>query len=487
MRIHYQFGLWAKTLTIEEAIQLILREAISRAGLEGAAAEWRAGCPVSGNFAYREALVSALDDLGCEGKVKWITEEPLLPFAFGDALGVIQDGSFLVYDMGGGSFDCAIVHKSGKELTVYAQEDLPTLGGMDIDDKLKEMKGYYGPIRDLRETKEQLYSGGTAKELNITDDGAYTLSRADVEEVLDEGKFMQKTLIAMLDAYKKAKLLWKRPEGENVPPYGEMLEGGKSVWSLNVEDMAEDIDYVLVVGGPTRIPHFSKQLKDVFGDDKVITADDLVLTADRSDIDNAALTALSHGACYMYGSENENRYTPLTVDRIPAKITLSVTDGQSTIVDICSPFERLPIRPPIAPYQGRMIFRRAINEGESTILDPTPDSTYSVLIEDADGNTMYDYGPEEMRMPRDGHRADRIKLIVDRLGSVWVELGAGFTDVPKTPHLTGIVPIVRHPVWQTDAQKKIIDDIRDEQRRYRERQADITRRNVMGHPWEYPF
>ena len=70
--------LWNETISVEEAIRLILREAIARSGLSGQTAEWRAGCPVESNLAYRRALVSALADLGCTGKVEWISQEPLL-------------------------------------------------------------------------------------------------------------------------------------------------------------------------------------------------------------------------------------------------------------------------------------------------------------------------------------------------------------------------------------------------------------------------
>ena len=477
-----------ETLTFGEAIRMILREAISKAGLEGSVAEWRAGTPVSGDLAYRQELVSALDELGCGGKVTWITEEPILPFAFGDALGAVQDGSFLVYDMGGGSFDCAVVQKIGDDLTVFAQDDLPTLGGMDIDDRLKAMKGYNGSVRDLRDAKEQLYSGGSTESVNITDDGVYTLSRDDVEEALVKGEFMRQTLMSMLNAYKKAKLLWKRPadDDEDAPVYGELLASSKAVWSLNVQDMADDIDYVLVVGGPTRIPYFAEQLRLIFGEDKIITANDLALAGGRSDIDNAALTAVSHGACYMFGGENENRYIPLTVDRIPARMTLSVTDGNATVQDSYEPFDRLVATKPVAPYVGEMLYRRAVNEGESSTLNPAPDSFYTVLIEDADGNRIEEYGPFEMRMPRDGYtgpRADRVRLIVDRLGSVWVELGAGFTHVPKPS--SDIVSIVRHPIWQTEAQRNVIDELHERQRRYEERQAEITQRNAVDNPFGY--
>lgn len=107
---------WDGPVSVQEAIKLILKEAISRAGLAGETAEWRAGCPVSSDLAYRKALIAALDELGCGGMVEWVSEEPLLLVALGDARGTLAPGSYMVYDLGGGSFDCAVVEiEDGKD------------------------------------------------------------------------------------------------------------------------------------------------------------------------------------------------------------------------------------------------------------------------------------------------------------------------------------------------------------------------------------
>ena len=422
-----------ESMPVEEAIRQILKEAISRSGLAGTVAEWRAGCPVSSGLAYRKALVSALDDLGCTGRIEWITEEPLLLTALGRAIRSLKDGHYLIYDLGGGSFDCAIVEVVDNQLIVLADEGLPTLGGMDIDEKLIEKLDYRGSPQILRIAKEQLSSENMESLL----DSGQTLTVKHVEDVLEEGEFINKTLITMVNAYKKAQLIM-----------GNSHIGG---WQSVIEDMRKNIDRVLVVGGPTQMPYFTKELGEIFGDDKVVTADDLTRAADRTDILDPALTALSHGACYMYG----HRYTPLTVDRIPAKITLKVTGGHSTEEDSYEPFRILHARKLFAPDEGRLLIRRPLYPHESTTLDSDRDSTYSVLITSPDGNVLYESEPHDMRMPREGYlgpRADRIGLIVDRLGGVKVRLQAGFTHIPKP--LEDIADIPLDPPWQPALQKE---------------------------------
>lgn len=430
--------LWDETFAIEveDVIQLILKEAISKAGLAGAAAEWRAGCPVSSDLVYRRALVSALSELGCTGEIKWISEEPLLLLALGKAIKSLGNGYFMVYDLGGGSFDCAVVEVKDDQLIVLADEGLPALGGMDIDEMLAEQlneRGYDGDLRLLRIAKEELSSDPDPKPLS----GSHTLTLDDINKVIRSNReeFMNKTLITMVNAFNKAQIL--REDSSDVRIYG-------LGWQESIETMSREVDKVLVVGGPTRMPYFTQKLADIFGADKVVTADELVLNADRPDIEDAALTALSHGACYMY----DNTFIPLAVDRVPATITLEVTDGHHTEEDFYEPFHRLPFRPPLAPFEGKTIVRRQVYSNEPTLFSTDNECTYSINVTSPDGDSLYDSGQLEMRMPRKdyrGPRADRISLVVDRLGGVQVRLGSGFTD-------TALVDVILDPPWQPELQ-----------------------------------
>ena len=435
--------LWNDTMTAADAIKEILKEAISRSELAGSIAEWRAGCPVDSDLAYRKALESALEDLGCGGRIEWISEEPLLLIALGRETGVSElqeDGHYLVYDLGGGSFDCSVVEVRQGQMAILANEGLP-MGGMDIDKRLMDHLDYDVPIQELRIAKEQLYSDDAPDEIPLS--GDQKLTRKDICKVLtgdtpsDKGfidNFIDETLRAAVNAYNKAQILMSENEST----------GG---WQLNLDSMKGSIEKVLVVGGPTKMPYFTDRLEAIFGEEKVMTADKLTQSANRADIVDPELTALSFGACYMLN----NSYIPLAVDRIPAKITLRVTDGQTVEEDSYEPFARLSARRALAPYEGRLIIRRDPYNQVTTALDPTADSTYSVLVTGPDGDTLYESEPREMRMPRDGYtgpRADRIKLVVDRLGGVKVMLGAGFLHVPSP--LEDTVDVIENPQWQVD-------------------------------------
>ena len=354
-------------------------------------------------------------------------EEPLLLLALGREISSLDDGIYMVYDLGGGSFDCAVIKVTSNQLIVLADHGLPTLGGMDIDKRLKRELEYGGSILELRTAKEQLSSSD-----KIDLSGGYTLTIELAHKVLESGGFIRHTFNAMENAYSKARLLIDGP-----------LEEG-------VKGMVETIDKVLVVGGPTRMPYFIEKLKGIFGEYKVVSTDELTRAADRPDIVDPALTALSHGACYTHG----NSYVPLTIDRVPAEIVLSVTDGQSVEEDALQPYHKLPATPPLTPHQGRLLVRRPLYH-ETTALNGEVDSEYSILVRSPDGDILGKYGPYEMRMPRDytGPRADRIRLLVDRLGGIKVRLEAGFTHIPSPTH--NVFDIELNPPWQPDLQNEM--------------------------------
>ena len=427
--------LWDETvMTAEEAITRILKEAISRAGLAGAAAEWRAGCPVESDLIYRRALVAALDQLGCGGKVKWVAEEPLLLLSLAKRTARLEDGRYLVYDLGGGSFDCAVVEvnnfqsdggSTGTEaadertVIVLAQEGL-MLGGVDIDDmivnKLVE-GGYGGLLQSVRIAKEQLSSENPAVSLG---DG-HELTLEDVEKIIGQGEFINRTVTAMVNAYSKARILFRSDAS---------APGG---WNSILKEMVEDVRGVLLVGGPTRMDYFAEELGKIFGAEKILTASDLTQTEGTGGMPDPELTALSHGACYLSAGA-----TPLTVDRIPANITLKVTDGHLTIEDGYEAFQRLPFRTLLAPHTGKWI-----------ALDTKAPKTYSVQVTDPDGELLEESRQYSMRMPRQdylGPLADQVRLVVDRLGGVKVNLAAGFMDVPNPMEQDHV--IFRNPLWQ---------------------------------------
>jgi len=447
--------LWGHSFPIGDIILTIIGEALQRVGLENVSSEARAACPVHSDFIYRKDMVDIFSKLGFRSKVSWISEEPLLFLALAHTLGRLQGGSYLVYDFGGGSFDCALATVERKQdsshLTVYAAYGDPLLGGMDIDEKLRTRLNYKGPDHLLRIAKEHLDPSGA--ELAVT--GAIKLSLVDVDGVLKEHGFIEKTLDIIMHVYRQAKLIWKRPPGS--PPLGEILEQDangvilRRVRDLEERDLSADVDKVLLFGGSTRIPSVAQRLKKIFGSHKVVAASQLLNDFDRPD-----LTAVALGSSYT----RRETYVPLCINRLPCRVVLHLHqdsgEQRTEYVPFC------------------VISRSQHNRYISVSSRESP--KYRLIVENADGGLLHETDWQECRMPGCSAPARVLSISIDRFGGIGLDMING--------PLHERVELLEIPPWQTDAQRTALQRTRDAQRKYEESELahlhDIISNNPYG-------
>ena len=432
---------WGEEFPVREVMRLILAEAFQRAkdvGLSGEF-EWRAGCPVHAGLEYRSDLAQILAEFGKGDQVSAVIDEPVLFLTLANRLNALEPGSYLVYDLGGGSFDCTLaeVETDGK-MTVYASCGEPLRGGATIDELLAEHLGYDGPPSLLRIAKEQLTPTGDAQPVS----NYISLSWSDLQAVLRKAMFLDHTLVPMREAYISAKVIWKRDEQES--PIASSVPG------LRLENMpaafAKDLDAILLFGGPSKSPFFSDGLAEKFGRAKVVATENLV----PAEIPAPELTGISIGACY---SAVEN-HTPLYIRRLPARVTLrESTTGAAVEYE---------------PYQH---FARNFNPVRPFVSDPLPPPSnagarYELVVADPDGKALKS-NPVEVRSPADtGPR-----LVIDTLGQIWVDYaGARRVEIGDTP-------------WQTDQQRAILQAIIDRQRKFQESERERVRILLTDNPF----
>ena len=463
------FTIWGEEFPVWDLIYRILAEAFRRAGIIGDF-EWRAGCPVHADVSYRSGLAQALFQVTGKGDIGWVSEEPILFLTLARRLGDLGEGSYVVYDIGGGSFDCALVEVKGNEMLVYGADGHPLLGGSDVDDGLITKVDYTGQPDLLRQAKERLSSSNPSETLS---DGN-TITLDDVESVLKEGRFSAKSISTTRDAYVSAKTLWKRDRREGIPAIGEMASSDpetgevKFVWQLMWDDLARDIDKIIMFGGPTRAEYFSRELSKRFGDDKVIAASDILPTLIGTP--DLELVGISLGACYSY----EDSYDSLYLNRIPARIILQDLHTGAKVEYM--PYQHLeyrrdesrPMRPPVRSFKPGDIFvsepipqeKTDPHEYELTItypndvliqdpIDPSRPARFIIdgyLESGQDGNTS--------RQP-----ATSLRMIIDRYGRVGIEKHSSGPGLPWTK----VSLIVDAPPWQTDLQNEATG--RDSQQR----------------------
>lgn len=167
-------------------------------------------------------------------------------------------GRVLVYDLGGGTFDVAVVEIggiSGKEVTIRSSQGC-NLGGKDFDKALCSIADQ----KHFSEFDDWLYVGEdpSLKLMFEAEDHKKTLSTRKHVEWVIEGK---------------GEIKITREEFEE--SISDLLSDANKWIDVVLEEKgldAWDIDSVLLVGGSTRIPYIRHLLEDRFGSDKVCEA-----------------------------------------------------------------------------------------------------------------------------------------------------------------------------------------------------------------------
>ncbi len=458
---------WGKEFPVWELIGHILSEAFSRTSINGEF-EWRAGCPVHANFEYRAGLSQTLSQLTGKGKLNWIIEEPILFLTLARRLGNLEEGSYLVYDIGGGSFDCALIEfREGVERrVVYGADGHPLLGGSDIDEQLRKKLGYDGPLDLLRKAKENL----TRQNPSVTLGNGTILTLDDVEEVLREGRFIEKTVMTMRDAYIGSKVLWKRSHEEDAPPIGEVIalngEAGaqRFVWQLMWDDMAEDVDGIFLFGGPTNTAYVFETLSSRFGAHKLMTATDVLPTLTGTP--DLELVGLSYGACY-----SEDSYPPLYLNRLPMRVTLQNLQT-GTAVEY-EPFQNFAST--FNPFS--QFISEPLSQEIATTRSQLYPKTFELTITYPDGLISKQEFVD--KYINSSLKAYTLRLVIDRYGRIGVEQESAISE-PKR------FLVIEEAPWQTEEQRQALQRLLEQQRQYEATQRQQARATVNRLPWQYP-
>ncbi|MEZ4335249.1 MAG: Hsp70 family protein, partial [Sandaracinaceae bacterium] len=170
----------------------------------------------------------------------------------------LGDGSFLVYDLGGGTFDVSVLRCLAGEYQVLAIDGDNYLGGDDFDRRYAE------------KLRVQLAGRGYALDLDVAgdpDDAARFLALVHLAQEVKESL----STADVVPLHKQGVL--EDQEGESIDFEAEI---GRDDWEAAVDDLVEttlaccrralaqseetagvglaDIDHVVLVGGSTRVP-----------------------------------------------------------------------------------------------------------------------------------------------------------------------------------------------------------------------------------------
>lgn len=166
-----------------------------------------------------------------------------------------KDGIFLVYDLGGGTFDATLLKAKDGKVTILAKQGVHNAGGVDFDEfilrhVMKQVKERCGA--DLRAPE---YEDVRQELLIEAEQCKKTLStRMSADMVVRAGTIREKVTINRDEFEEMVRRIYLRTESA----FYSVLD------HMGLEE--KDVDRVILVGGSTQIPYIRNELQKRFGD-----------------------------------------------------------------------------------------------------------------------------------------------------------------------------------------------------------------------------
>lgn len=492
--------LWSKQYHPLDVILKILTEALERAvsrarelGFGDKISSFsirslptRIGTSVTSGLETRKVLAEVTRRLGFDTfRVENLVEESVLACLSYVHLDpeAIPGKTILVYDLGGGTFDTAIIkvdkasERSGPSLTIFSTDGEPFTGGVDIDERLfryiseriaKEKLGFkdeeQAEILKLlnADEKQKLWNQAReAKEILSTNDEArivmppgwlgksdveLTISRNELETIIEATGLVDKTLECVLRCWRRARMLL-RNQDETIATFHLQYDRssgkiGGSVLKLDHKDLNTFVDNILIVGGTTRIPLIRRRLASLWGEDKFIPEGEVV----------KPIEACSIGAAWQQESVNA------IVDRLPFSINISWESGGSNLYQA---FE------PTTMYKT-MVQKPEIISFKNSVNIPAECKEISIAIETPDG----DIQPIELLQ---NIQPGKCEIEIDLFGRCLLRDGQGaIHELPNTKQHQ-----LQKALWERfDLEKK------QEKKRQDEEDKQRTRKFLYRKPGE---
>ncbi len=337
----------------------------------------RAVITVPANFSesQRNATIRAGELAGL--KVERIIHEPTAAaLAFAHSHPEMQ-GKIMVYDLGGGTFDVTILDFMGDICDVVWSEGDVKLGGSDFDRKLIQhllqlMRSDDGLELDLDDQgveglkrKHRLEEGAEEHKINLSFEPQTTVNIPYLAVNKGEPYSLEKTLTRS-----SLETLIRSDIDRTFECVARALKGAKLT--------QEDVDYVLLVGGSSRIPMVREHVAVMFGEEKVLKNID----PDRAIAMGAAIQAkiIESG-----GSSDGPALTPLDV--VPLAIGTDVSQYLNNLLVHGFYSEIIPANSPM---------QREFSENYVTVVDNQPSIRVKVFQKASMNDSIFVKDMEEL-------------------------------------------------------------------------------------------
>ncbi len=222
---------------------------------------------------------ASFESLQCDATVRaarlaGITHSPLLqePIAAAIAYGLHKKGTkarWLVYDLGGGTFDAALIALDNGRLSVLDHSGDNYLGGSNFDERIVDsiiipaLKQEFD-VADLALENKNRYKHLLARATHAAERAKIELTRRD--DAVIEIQFFDKPVTDNAGKPINARIPIARSQYENlIARYIEKTIHLCQELFKRQHLEKSDLENIILVGGPTKTPFLRKLLKDSFG------------------------------------------------------------------------------------------------------------------------------------------------------------------------------------------------------------------------------
>jgi len=250
----------ATTCSRDEVITAILKEVAARARQNGAslraARALRLGCPAEWSQDQRLLMLDLANAAGIPVEGAELVEEPVaaaLEWLERQAAREREvNGRLLAFDMGGGTLDIAVVEMTGMDVAVLASAGT-TVAGDALDEAIyHDIIAHYE--LDLSSMAEPMRAAQHL--LNAAVETKIRLSTDESHDIFPNPR--------ILGAEKLAPLRYPRERLNDL--FGVMMDKAESEVerALRLAGVTEGVDFVLTVGGMSRVPLARQRLRQIF-------------------------------------------------------------------------------------------------------------------------------------------------------------------------------------------------------------------------------
>ncbi|HEV2364726.1 MAG TPA: Hsp70 family protein [Caulobacteraceae bacterium] len=271
------------SLTPEEASAEILRTLVAQVQAEVGSQPIEASVvtiPAAFNQMQTEATIASAEMAGL--RPVGLLHEPIAAALASMAGAKIRSGQFLVYDLGGGTFDAALVQASAGVVNVVAHEGVNMLGGRDFDNALLQgmvapwLEGHFDLDPDYRLDPK---FDRLLRRLRLkVEEAKIELSVRDRAPVFLAGEEAQITDRRGTPIYIDIELSRGDLEGLVSERIERSIEICRKLISDNGYDIS-DIDRVVLIGGPSKMPLVRQRAPEELGISADLSTDPMTAVA----------------------------------------------------------------------------------------------------------------------------------------------------------------------------------------------------------------